>query len=204
MSISENLKKARTNARYSQQQMADLLGIKLRTYASYERGEREINAAFVKHFCAVLNISASEILGMNIPHIKVFDTSQLRRRRYPLLGVVACGEPTIDEINEYFDFDDIDADFALKCKGDSMIGAHIYDGDIVLIKRCEIVDNGQIAAVAVDSDGECTLKKVYFDKEREQLTLMPCNPAYDPIIIHGTALNEVRIIGRAVGFFSKL
>lgn len=204
MSIAENLKKARTNARYSQTQMAELLKIKPRTYASYERGEREINAAFLKSFCTALKISSSDILDIEKPEPGIIDITPLKKKKYPLLGVVACGEPTMCEINEYFDFDDIDADFALKCRGDSMINANIHDGDIVLIKRCEIVDNGEIAAVAVDWDGECTLKKVYYDREKNRLTLLPCNPAYEPIIIDGAELDGVRILGRAVGFFHKM
>ena len=205
MTYYEKIAARRKELKFTQDDMAKYLEISRQAYSLYETGKRRISFETALKIGEKLDISLYD-LGLDYVSEKstFMDISPLKKKRYPLLGVVACGEPTIDEINEYFDFDDIDADFALKCKGDSMIGAHIYDGDIVLIKRCEIVDNGQIAAVAVDSDGECTLKKVYFDKEREQLTLMPCNPAYDPIIIHGTALNEVRIIGRAVGFFSKL
>lgn len=208
MTYYDKIVQRRKEMGFTQKEMAEYLEISQQGYALYEKGKRRIDFETALKIGEKLDISLDD-LGLDYrPEFKkqmeLLDITPLKKKKYPLLGVVACGEPTIDEINEYFDFDDIDADFALKCKGDSMIGAHIYDGDIVLIKRCEIVDNGQIAAVAVDSDGECTLKKVYFDKEREQLTLMPCNPAYDPIIIHGTALNEVRIIGRAVGFFSKL
>lgn len=129
---------------------------------------------------------------------------ELRKKKYPLVGTVACGEPLVSEDNDVFEFDAIDADFALRCKGDSMTGARIYDGDIVLIKSCPIVDDGDIAAVAVDIDGECTLKKIYYDKERNRLTLMACNPDYPPLIIEGPALNDVRILGRAVFSISAL
>jgi SOS-response transcriptional repressor LexA len=129
---------------------------------------------------------------------------ELRKKKYPLVGMVACGEPLVSEDNDVFEFDAIDADFALRCRGDSMTGARIYDGDIVLIKSCPIVDNGDIAAVAVDSDGECTLKKIYYDKEHNRLTLMACNPDYPPLIIEGPALNDVRILGRAVFSISAL
>ena len=129
---------------------------------------------------------------------------ELRKKKYPLVGMVACGEPLVSEDNDVFEFDAIDADFALRCKGDSMTGARIYDGDIVLIKSCPIVDNGDIAAVAVDIDGECTLKKIYYDKEHNRLTLMACSPDYPPLIIEGPALNDVRILGRAVFSISAL
>lgn len=130
-------------------------------------------------------------------------TEELRKKKYPLVETVTRGEPLVSEDNDVFEFDVMDADFALRCKGDSMIGARIYDGDIVLIKSCPIVDDGDIAAVAVNIEGECTLKKVYYDREHNRLMLMACNSDYPPLIIEGAALNNVRILGRAVfGIFA--
>ena len=202
MSITQNIKAARKKAGLSQEEIAKLLGIKTRTYGSYERGEREASAAFVAKFCKALSIPASDIFPSEKPQF--LDLTPLKGKKYPLIGAVACGEPIVSESNEIFNFDDIDADFALRCKGDSMTGAKINDGDIVLIKQCPEVENGEIAAVAVDLDGECTLKKVYYDREKARLTLMPCNPSYEPIIIEGPALEDVRILGRAVVCVSKV
>jgi len=122
----------------------------------------------------------------------------------PLLGIIACGDPILAEQNI---IDQVPvpesvkgADFALQCKGDSMIGARIYDGDIVYIRQQPTVDNGQIAAVLIDN--EATLKRVYAYPDK--LVLSPENPAYPPFVYSGEELENIRIIGLAVAFLSKV
>ena len=83
-------------------------------------------------------------------------------RRFPMLGEIACGKPIFaDEDHEsYVDASsNIDADFCLTAKGDSMTGARINDGDVVFIKQKPIVENGEIAAVIIGD--EATLKVWY-------------------------------------------
>lgn len=85
-----------------------------------------------------------------------------KTKKVPLIGTIACGTPILAVENIECDVDmpeNIRADFALRCKGDSMIDAHIYDGDIVYIRKQPIVDNGEIAAVIIDD--EATLKRFY-------------------------------------------
>lgn len=94
----------------------------------------------------------------------------------------------------------IRADFALRCHGDSMTGAHIHDGDIVYIRQQPDVDNGCIAAVCIDNSA--TLKRVY--KYPDRLVLSPDNPMYEPFVYTGDELAQVRILGKAVGFTSLL
>lgn len=86
-----------------------------------------------------------------------------------LLGEIACGEPIwADEDRESYVMADTDikADFCLTAKGDSMINARIYDGDVVFIKQMPMVENGEIAAVIIDN--EATLKRVYYYPEIKQ------------------------------------
>lgn len=121
----------------------------------------------------------------------------------PLLGAIACGLPSLAEenIEEYIPCPKgVRADFCLRCKGDSMVDARIYDGDIVYIRRQPTVENGQIAAVLIDDSA--TLKKVY--QTPNFLTLKPANPKYDDIILEATQQDEIRILGKAVGFFSAI
>ena len=123
--------------------------------------------------------------------------------KIPLLGNIACGDPiTAEENLDGFVSapEEISADFALRCKGDSMIGARILDGDIVLIRQQPDVEDGEIAAVLIDN--EATLKRVH--KKTGCLILNPANPAYEPIIIAGEELADVRIIGKAVYFISAV
>lgn len=124
-------------------------------------------------------------------------------RKIPLLGTIACGDPIIatENVEEEIDVPEhISGDFALRCKGDSMINARIFDGDIVYIRQQETVENGEIAAVLID--GEATLKRVRLFEDH--ISLEPENPQYRPIVLWGEEMNTVRILGKAVFFTSKV
>ena len=129
----------------------------------------------------------------------------LRLCRYPILGEIACGLPILAEEDPdggYVTAAETNADFCLTAKGDSMIGARIFDGDEVFIQQTDLVNNGEIAAVVVDN--EATLKRVYYYPEEQKLVLEAENPDYDPLVFIGPDLETVHILGRAVAFQSKL
>lgn len=119
----------------------------------------------------------------------------------PLLGEIACGQPILAEEN-YSEVvpvpDYVHADFALRCRGDSMVGARILDGDIVYIRQQPDVEDGEIAAVLIGD--EATLKRVY--KIPGRLQLRPENPSYPVMEYADSELDQVRILGRAVYFVS--
>ena len=124
-------------------------------------------------------------------------------RNIPLVGTIACGTPTLAEqnIEQYIKMDEeINADFALRCKGDSMINARIFSGDIVFIKQQPMVDNGEIAAVLIDS--EATLKRVYVYNNR--IELRPENPTFPVLNYENDTLKDIRILGKAVAFISTV
>lgn len=124
-------------------------------------------------------------------------------RKIPLIGSIACGAPILAEehVEDYIDIPKkIQADFALTCKGDSMINARIFDGDIVYIRQQEVVDNGQIAAVLID--GEATLKRVQLYDDH--ISLEPENPQYRPLVYWEKEMNQIRILGKAVAFTSTI
>ena len=137
----------------------------------------------------------------SIPNIIPFPET----KDIPLIGDIACGEPILAEenIEDYVKLNkDIDAEFALRCKGDSMTGARIRNGDIVYIHQQEDVENGEIAAVLIGN--EATLKKVYKYPEKNMLVLKPANPEYEDFIFTGKELEEIRILGKAVAFLSSI
>ena len=126
-------------------------------------------------------------------------------KKLPILGEIACGEPIYarEEHDSYVALgQDIDADFCLLAHGDSMIGARIYDGDMVFIRAQEAVDNGEIAAVIIND--EATLKRVYFYPDEGKLVLSPENPRYAPLVYLKDELNSIKIIGKAVAFQSTV
>lgn len=141
------------------------------------------------------NVSMEDILpyGMSMPQMK----------RVPLVGSIACGTPTLAEQNVECNVDmpeHIKADFALRCKGDSMINARIYDGDIVYIRQQEEVEHGEIAAVLIDD--AATLKRVYLYDDH--ISLEAENPQYRPMVYWGDEMNNVRILGKAIAFTSAV
>ena len=128
-----------------------------------------------------------------------------KTKKVPLVGTIACGTPILtDEQHDSFVMSgtNLDADFCLRAKGDSMIGARIQDGDIVFIKKSDMVANGEIAAVVIED--EATLKRVYYYPEEEKLILSPENPRYAPLVYIGEELSSIKIIGKAVAFQSAI
>lgn len=127
----------------------------------------------------------------------------LTGKKIPVLGDIACGEPILASENFAGEIDlpeGVNASFALRCKGDSMIDARILDGDYVFIREQPDVENGEIAAVLIGE--EATLKRVY--KNGDQLVLMAANARYQPFTYTGDQINNVRILGKAVWFLSRV
>ena len=133
--------------------------------------------------------------GKPLPHP---DLIEVRRRRIPLIGSIAAGQPILceEEIEVADCADSVQADFALRVSGDSMVGARILDGDIVFIRRQDDVDDGQIAAVVIDD--HATLKRVYHNGDT--LILQPANSNFPPLTFSGSELENVVIEGLAVGY----
>ncbi len=126
-------------------------------------------------------------------------------KKIPMLGEIACGKPiyAAEDRESYIKIGtDINADFCLTARGDSMIGARIFDGDIVFCRAQEIVDNGEIAVVIIGD--EATLKRVYFYPEKKKLVLQAENPKYEPFVYIGDELQEIRILGKAIAFQSDI
>lgn len=130
------------------------------------------------------------------------DVLSVSVRRVPLLGEIAAGQPIQcdQQLEVAVCADSLACDFALRVRGDSMIGARIHPGDVVFIRSQPDVDDGQIAAVIVD--GQATLKRVYHIPNG--LQLLSENPAYPPMLVTWPDHDSIRILGLAVGFQSVL
>ena len=165
-----------------------------------------------------LNVSEAWLMGFDVPmerktpapsdlselYEKYPNIKPIKKVKIPMLGNIACGEPTFaDEQYETFIETDghIQADFCLTCDGDSM-EPKLMNGDIVFIRKQPEVNDGQIAAVLIED--EATLKRVYYDKPNNVLTLVAENPKYRPFIYSGEQLDHIRILGRAVSLYRKL
>lgn len=179
--------------------------------SQYVNGKVEPGQTKLFILARALDVSEAWLMGYDVPRERE-DSPEFGRgalplpatRRIPRLGSIACGEPILAEQNiDGYDAvpDYINCDFTLVCKGDSMIGARIHDGDIVCIKQQPEVANGQIAAVQVGEDS-ATLKRVRFMENG--IALWPENPAYEPLIFTGSDVAKVRILGLATHFISRV
>lgn len=129
-----------------------------------------------------------------------YDYSPANLKLLPVLGVIRAGYPLFAEENiigyEPSNEKDIkNGDyFYLKVTGDSMIGSGIKEGSLVLVKKQDYVEDGQVAVVLVDSD-EATLKRVY--RQDKGLLLQADNPKYPPAYYKA---HDVKIIGWVLKF----
>jgi repressor LexA len=125
-------------------------------------------------------------------------------KEIPILGTIAAGTPILaqeDILGHEYINPNSNIDFCLKVKGDSMINARIFDGDIVFIHAQPEVETGEIAAVQINNE-EATLKRVYFADG--SIILRPENPMYKDIVIGKKDRKEVTILGKAVMFKSEV
>lgn len=132
-------------------------------------------------------IRRDETVSRGIKVVQPENGASVPRRglKVPILGVIAAGKPLpLPDAGQYApeDFIELTRDicsetqgiYALRVKGNSMIDALVNDGDLVIIRHQETVENGQMAAVWLPDDGETTLK--YFYLENDRVRLRPANP----------------------------
>lgn len=209
----DRIKRLREEKDISQDELAKRCGYSSRsTISKIEKGERNLTGDKIQILADVLGVKPSYLMdGDAEDNFDVFSIKGVlplpRTSKKPRLGVIACGEPILAEenIEDYDDVpDDIKCDFTLLCEGDSMVNARIFDGDIVYIREQPQVENGEIAACLVEGDFEtkATLKRFY--KYDDKIILQAENPAYPPFVYVNEEMNRVRVIGKAVGFTSKL
>lgn len=182
--------------------------------SQYRAGKYKASQRSLDKLARALQVSIPWLMGADVPmeesdsqrstslptNVQPMPTMQ----QIPRIGMIACGDPLLaqqniegyDNVPEY-----VKCDFTLVCRGDSMINARIFDGDIVCIREQPDVENGEIAAVLIDSE-EATLKRVkIFD---DHIVLEPENPMYKPLVFWGEEMNSVRILGKATHFISAL
>lgn len=201
--FAKRLQRAMEKNDLNQSELADKVGLSDASISKYIRGASMPGAKNMRALSNALNVSLDYLYGYEDEPTE--NAPRPQRRSLPVLGKIACGEPIYDDGSVEFYFDPqnpVDADFCLIAEGDSMIGVHIQEGDIVFIRKQPMVENGQIAAVRIGD--EFTLKRFYWDKLRSVVQLNAENPNYPPIIKTGAEIDEISVIGLAVGFQHSL
>lgn len=206
MTVGDRIRQVRQEQDVTQQELADYIGVSKQAVYKYENNiVTNIPTDKVDAIAKRLKVSPAYLMGWEEkpepkkPTIPPGFEPMPKMKKIPLIGSIACGEPITAIQNREGEIDapeNMQCDFALRCKGDSMIGAGIHDGDAVYIRIQPEVENGQIAAVRIGD--EATLKRVYLHKD--YIELRPENPDYESIIRRREEMNDVHIEGRAVGY----
>lgn len=185
--------------------ICEALNIKYTTFTDWVNAKKYPRIDNIELLAGYFGIEKSDLIE-NPASRSIYPSNILpmpETKKLPRLGTIACGEPILAEEN-IEDWDSVPlwvrADFTLKCKGDSMINARIFDGDVVCIHKQEAVDDGEIAAVLIGD--EATLKRVHLFADH--IVLQPENPNYRPLSYWEEEMNDVHILGKAAYFISAV
>ena len=205
MNIGDIMRVRRQELGLTLEEVGDYVGVGKSTVRKWEHGDIEnMKRDKIALLSKILKLSPLTFITGEVEYGTPDNIIPLpRMKKIPLLGTIACGEPILaaENVEALINADEnLNADFALRCKGDSMINARIFDGDIVYIREQPDVEDGEIAAVLIGE--EATLKRVY--KYPSKVVLRPENPLYDDMIYSKEEMNEVRILGKAVAFLSAV
>lgn len=187
--MGERIKHYRNLSGMSLEELGNRIGVGKSTVRKYENALIKISHDRLEAISSALGIDVALLYGEDV---------QGEIAEVPLYGAISCGNGSViyEEKEGYItspkDWVDNGIYFYLTAKGDSMIGAKIHEGDLLLIKKQEVVENGEIAAVVIDD--ECLLKRAY--KKDGSFTLISENPNYPPLVFNPATDKNIRIIGR--------
>ena len=197
----ERLKVALKNKNMKQSVLAYRLNVDRSYITNWINGKYKPTEATQHKIAEVLNVSLSWLLGIDTP-------ANAPKPKVPVLGYVAAGIP-IEAIEDILDYEDLSPEmvkdgseyFALKIKGESM-EPKISDGDVVIVRKQEDVDSGQIAIVGVNGE-EATCKKVM--KQEGGILLQPLNPTFATVFYTVEQIESIpiTILGRVVELRAK-
>lgn len=196
--IANNIKKLMKEQGWTQIKLSEESGVSKSTLSDYLNCKTLINPGNVEKLSKALGVAKSKIDPSFTSSFVGEGSFQSDTVKLPIVGRVSCGNGALayQDIEGYEDtprswLNGADY-FYLRAKGDSMINARIHDGDLLLIRKQNDVENGEIAAVNID--GEAVLKRVY--KQNDSLVLQSENPKYPPIICTPGSCNDVHILGK--------
>lgn len=199
MSIGKNIRKYREQKGWTQGELGKMVGVSSAGISFWERDMREPNLATIEKLAEIFEVPRSALLGE--PMSPTTDHSHW----IPVLGRVAAGIP-IEMIEDIIDYEEVDDKygecFALQISGDSM-SPRFLRCDVVIVKRQEDVESGEIAIVCVNGQ-DATCKKVL--KHDNGITLVSLNPLYEPRFFTEEEINSmpISILGKVIELRGKL
>lgn len=190
----KKLKELRKIEGWTQEEVAKRIGVSKQTYSHYENENRTPSLKTIRSLAGVYGVDLDHVFGDEVRENQtIYEVKSFAK--LPIVGHISCGQKQLafENIEGY---EEIPASwlnggqyFFLRAKGDSMTGARISDGDLLLIRKQENVEDGEIAAVLIED--EAVLKRIY--KRNGILVLQSENPQYPPIFV---TKGKVQIIGK--------
>ncbi len=202
--ISKRIKEYRDRFDLTQLDISKKCGIPYQTLSRYELGQRTPKIDTAVEIAEALNVNPLWLQGYDVPMNEPLPQNALpftQAHKAPILGSIPAGYPALayEDVEGYADipYSDEENYFFLRVNGESMKNAGIHTGDLVLIRRQNCADNGQIVAARVNGD-EATLKR--FQQQGDSILLLPENPDFEPRIVPALdfQLGEAEIIGVAL------
>lgn len=179
------------------EELAKRVGVTRQTLSRYENGIiANIPMDKIARLAEAMHTTPTELLGWQSNEFLEYQSNQ----RVPILGRISAGLPLYAEEHvEGFVWVEVNGTgeyFALRVKGDSMDAAHIFEGNLLIVRKQDIVENGEIAVVMID-DNDATVKRFY--RQGSIITLMPqsTNPKHLPQI-YDTSQISVHVIGKVI------
>lgn len=198
LSITDKLLTLMKEKNYSYADLEKLTSYSRSTLQRYFTGNTEkIPLDLIEEIAPIFGVTAAYLAGWEDDIPSYPGIMPVDKKRFPFLGEIACGEPIYadEEHNVWLESDSsIKADFCLRCKGDSMTGDNINDGDVVFIRKQDTVNNGEIACVIIDD--EATLKHIYLSDNT--VSLVSSNLSYPPLVFKEDDCKTIKILGKAV------
>ncbi len=188
----------------SQRRFTEALGLCPSTVGDWKSGKSRSYTKRLPQIASYFNITVDRLIADKASSGAYVTGGH---KRVPVLGTIKAGVPINAEEQregaEYADVDDPDGYFYLKVEGDSMIGAGITDGSLVLVRKQNYAEDGQIVVCLVDNE-YATLKR--YRKQNGTILLMPENPSYQPYILSVSDFErgDAAILGVAIEVKKKL
>lgn len=176
----KRLKELRNNNQYTMDGLCEEYNKKFDTnlnkgtLSKYENGLQEPLFTTVRNFSELFNVSVEYMIGKTDNKYSHLENVNFKKI-VPVLGVIAAGCPILaqENIESYENVEDSSIDYCLRVKGSSMIGARIFEGDIVYVSKDAAIENGDIVVALVDGEN-ATIKRYY--KYGNKIILKPENP----------------------------
>lgn len=203
MTMGEKIKMLRLQKGMSQEELGKKIGVQKAAINKYEKGiVVNLKRSTIASLASALDVTPIYLMGLDEEQLpsNAIPLDLPSMHRIPILGRIPAGLPLYAEQNiEGYTLTDLNGGaeyFALRVTGDSMNAARIQEGDLLIVRRQEEVENGEIAIVLVD-DEDATVKRFY--STRDTVTLMPqsTNPQHQPQM-YDLRKTRIKVLGKVV------